>query len=478
MMRRARAARFVTDFDSSVNMVRALGRFLKGKDHRGMSIGPANKPLAKMLASPPRTARRLAFIGMGAMQGLPLDRVRLVDAEEIAHWVTSQYGKGPFDTVVLGSASGGGLHLAAALGAPFLPQTTLVSVMDVATHPDDPVGAMEALAPTARLLARNNPDISVYHMHDPAQDRPMVQAMAYMRLKRHRLGETYRTFLEQRLAPGGTIIQFECERTWRVHPVGERAYFQFGCLGGIPEDEYHEGSERIAEYLEAEGSDARRWSPPEMPERRPEAEWGWDPAMAAEVAEVARSVGADVRRLTFGEPQELSGFVADLHRWWYGELGRPTDRLLAECYVQWDPLWVLRTGMVPFWNRFNMEPSFAEMQAYLEQTRPRYAHIYLNLFSQGLSSPGLVPVDTWRQMIEGYATDHAEIIGVDEDAYPVDTGSTVRYQPAFASLPFREELPDPLTVGDLDRFVTSREIDSRVFWTTGQAAPQRQLTSL
>jgi hypothetical protein len=477
-MRRARAARFVTDFDSSVNMVRAMGRFLKGKDHKGMSVGPANRPLASIMAAPPRTARRLAFIGMGAMQGLPLDRARLVDTDEIAQWVTSQYGNGPFDTVVLGSASGGGLHLAAALGAPFLPQTTLVSVMDFVTHPDDPVGAMETLAPTARLLARNNPDVSVYHMHDPAQDRPMVQAMAYMRLKRHCLGEAYRSFLEQRLAPGGTIIQFECERTWRVHTTGERSYFQFGCLGGIPEDEYHEGSDRIAEYLEAEGSEYRGWSYPDMDDRRPEAEWGWDPAMGAEVAEVARSVGADLRRLTFGEPQELSGVVADLHRWWYGQLGRPTDRLLAECYVQWDPYWVLRTGVVPFWNRFNMEPSFEEMKAYLERTRPPYAHIYLNLFSQGLSSPGIVSLATWRQMIEAHATDHADIIGVDEDTYPVDTGSTVRYQPAFKALPFREDLPEPLTVADLDRFVASRQLDPRVSWMSGSAQRPHQLASI
>jgi hypothetical protein len=314
----------------------------------------------------------------------------------------------------------------------------------------------------------------VYHMHDPAQDRPMVQAMAYMRLKRHRLGTAYRTFLEQQLAPGGTIIQFEGERTWRVHTLGERAYFQFGCLGGIPEDEYHEGSERIAEYLEAEGSDYRSWSPPEMDDRRPEAEWGWDPAMADEVAEVARSVGAEVRRLTFGEPQELSPFVSELHRWWYRQLGRPDDRLLAECYVQWDPLWVLRAGMVPFWNRFNMGPSYEEMKDYLERAEP-FTHIYLNLFSQGLWSPGVVPIERWQALIERHATEHAEIIGVDTEAYPVDTGSTVRFNPAFRSLPFRKELPEPLTVTDIDRFVATEGLDARVFWTSADTTTARPM---
>jgi hypothetical protein len=50
---RLRAARFLTDFDSSVNMVRALGRFLRGRDHRGLSVGPASPTLPDALAALP-----------------------------------------------------------------------------------------------------------------------------------------------------------------------------------------------------------------------------------------------------------------------------------------------------------------------------------------------------------------------------------------------------------------------------------------
>lgn len=464
-MRRLRAARFVTDFDSSVNMVRALGRFFEGKDHRGLSIGPGSRRLADLASSPPRTLRRSSFVAMGAAQGVPLDRARLVDAEEIAHWVTQQYGAGPFDTVVIGSGSGAALHLAAALGAPFLPQTTLVAVKDFMTHPDEPVAAMHALAPITRLIAGNNPEVSVYHMHDPAQDRPMLQAMAYMRLKRLRLGRAYERFLEERLAPGGTVIQLECERTWRTRAVGERAYFQFGALGGVPEEEYHHTGERIAEYLEAEGSHRRDWEPPEMDARRPEAEWGWDPALAEGVEKLSQRNGYTLRRVAMGEPQDLSPFVADFHRWWYRRLGVPSGRLLAESYVQWDPYWVLRLGVVPFWLRFNMEPSYEELRQYLERAEA-YDHIYLNLFSQGLWSPGVVPLEQWRELIESEAGERAAIIGVDEDAYPVDTGSTMRYQPAFEALPFRHPIPPPVSPDDIDLFVEeSPKVYPGLRWT-------------
>jgi hypothetical protein len=465
MMGRLRAARFVTDFDSSVNMVRALGRFFEGKDHRGLSIGPGSRRLADLASSLPRTLRRSIFVGMGAAQGIPLDRARLIDADEIASWVTQQYRRGPFDTAIIGSGSGAALHLAAALGAPFLPQTILVAVKDVATHPDEPIAAMDALRPTTRLVARNNPEVSVHHMHDPAQDRPMLQAMAYLRLKRQRLGRAYERFLEQRLSPGATIIQLECERTWRTRAVGDRAYFQFGALGGVSEEEYHDTGERIAEYLEAQGSHRRNWEPPEVDARRPEAEWGWDPTLADDVEGLAQRNGYTLRRLTMDEPQDLSPLVADLHRWWYRRLGVPSGRLLAESYVQWDPYWVLRLGVVPFWLRFNMEPSYEELRQYLEHAEP-YDHIYLNLFSQGLWSPGVVPPDQWRDLIESKATEHAAIIGVDEDAYPTDIGSTMRYQPAFEALPFRHPIPSPLISDDIDLCLEeSPKAYPRLRWT-------------
>ena len=43
MTARLRGARQVVDFDSGVNMVRALGRFLRGRGHGGLSVGPSSR---------------------------------------------------------------------------------------------------------------------------------------------------------------------------------------------------------------------------------------------------------------------------------------------------------------------------------------------------------------------------------------------------------------------------------------------------
>jgi hypothetical protein len=287
--RRARVARLVTDFDSSVNMVRALGRFLHGKDHRGVSIGPGSARLAGALAAAPSGLRRRMFRWTGALQGIPLHRVGQVRGEDVAYWVTRQYPGGRYPVVMIGAANGAAVHLAAALRAPYLPQTILVAVRDRSTHPDDPTGAMHAIAPLAKRVADQNPDLAVYHMHDPAQDRPMLEAMAYLRLKRLRLGRTYERFLEERLEPGGTIILLECACDWRSREVAERVYFQFGCAGGVPEEEYHNSGERIADYLARQGSPYQRWNPPEPDARRPEAEWGLRPCPPRRCAAPSRA---------------------------------------------------------------------------------------------------------------------------------------------------------------------------------------------
>jgi hypothetical protein len=463
MLTRVRAARFLTDFDSSVNTVRATARFLHGKDHPAMSIGPSSRTLGKVAVAPPDRVRAAIYRVMGFAQGIPLDQARHLNVDDLDEWAVRQYGKGPFPAVVIGSASGGVLHLAAALRAPFLPQTTLSAVRDLATQSDDAAGAMAALAPTTTLIAGNNPRVSVYHMHDPAQDRPMLEGMAYMRLKRLQLGHPYARFLKEHLAPGGTIIQVECTRDWRVRPVGERAYFQFGCLGGLSEEEYHEPGERVARYLQQERAPVDAWEPPEMTERRPEAEWGWDPELSKDITRFAEEHGFPVRRLVSGEPQDHSPFVADLHRWWYGQLERPTNRLLVESYVQCDPMWTLRTGSIPFWLRFNMEPDYEALKSYLDTTTP-YDYIHLNLFSQGVESPGVVPIERWEELLQQHARQRGELIGVDRQAYPMDLGSTTRYREAIRSIPSRAPMPGPLTVTEVDRFLAEAPAHYQISW--------------
>lgn len=460
---RYRASRFLTDFGSSVSAVGAVSSYLRGEDHHALPI-PGGRALANVLSALPERTRARLYRTAAHIQAVPARCASRLDVDELDQWLVDQYGEGPFPAVVVGVPSGAAVHLAAALGAPFLPQTTLSSIRHRTNHPDDPAGAMDAMAPTTRLIAHHNPRVAVYHMHDPAQDRPMIERFAFLRLKRRALGPVFEKFLTERLAPGGTIVQAEATLQWLSREVGERAYFQFGSIGGLSEEEYHDGSPRIARYLEQQDSTVREWSPPAMDEhRRVEGEWGWDPTLGVDIARVAEREDFTVRRLVAPHPQDHSPFIAELYRWWYRRIGAPANRLLVETYAQWDPFWVLRTASVPYWLNFHTQPERAALEGYLDQTRP-FDHIHINLLSHGVRSPGVVPVQDWADLAQYHARKEGNVIGVDEDAYPLDAGSTLRFSKAFADIPTRQQLPAPLTIADVDAFAAEHTEDVIARW--------------
>ncbi len=318
-----------------------------------------------------------------------------MSAEAVAQWMVNEYPQRQYPAVAIGSSSGALVHLCAALGIPWLPQTFLIPVKHPGIHPDEPKQAMEWGMKHAKPLLDANPELQLHHMHDPNQDRLTSQGMAYFRVKRLCLGATYERFLEKSLPPGGTIFLVECQRPWPTTQVGDRHIFQFGALGGATEEDFFQGSDRVAEYLERYGSHKRRWDPPAPDGDRPEAEWGFEPTLREDVERFARERGYHIQRIVFQEPEHLSPFVAELYRWWYKQRQIPANRLLVESFVLLEPMWALRTGSVPFWMKFNMEPSLNWIEQYLESSDP-YDEIYLILFSHGTDSVGLPSIERWR----------------------------------------------------------------------------------
>src|SRR5207248_7706076 len=114
---------------------------------------------------------------------------------------------------------------------------------------------------------------------------------------------------------------------------------------------------RVADYLRRYGSHRSRWEGPPPDGESPEAEWGFEPALRADLARLAGRRGYRLCRLTFPTPDALSPPTAELYRWWYRRRGLPDGRLLAESFIVMEPWWALRAGLVPFWMLFNTEPS-------------------------------------------------------------------------------------------------------------------------
>ena len=461
---------YVANFDSATAMAMATANSLRGESFVALGNPPAMKPAARQVTKLPRRALEKGFVLSGAAETVSPRRLPRLDLGEVGRWLEEEYPPGPYPAVAVGASNGALAHLYAAMKIPWLPQTLLVPVRQ-RVHPDDPTTAMQRGIEPGRKMMEAFPDLQLHHMHDANQDRLMVRALTYFRVKRRTLGEEYERFLHQRLEPGGTIIVPECRRTWGTTRIGDRHVFQHGALGGATEEEFHHGSERVAEYLERYDSPVRRWEGPEPDTESPEAEWGFAPALLDDIQRFADEHGYRVKRLVFTEPEDPSPMVADLYRWWYRRRRIPGNRLLLSSFIVMEPHLTLRTGSVPYWLKFNMQPSLDAVNAYLDSTEP-YDDIHLMLFQHGVEAVGLPPKEAWQAML-GRARKQGTTLGVDLDAYPLDFPHYARYDDAIVDqIPSRHPLGPPLTLDEFEAFLREHEDRYDVDWQAAGSASE------
>ncbi|MGH9162558.1 MAG: hypothetical protein ACRD2X_21535, partial [Vicinamibacteraceae bacterium] len=97
----------------------------------------------------------------GWWEAWPPHRIGEVNVNAISQWVVEQYPQRRYPGVFIGASHGGAMHLAAALGMPWLPQTFLLALRR-RLDPDDLIGDMEWGSAPARDLAARNPELAVY----------------------------------------------------------------------------------------------------------------------------------------------------------------------------------------------------------------------------------------------------------------------------------------------------------------------------
>src|SRR5215216_7873328 len=183
-------------------MLRALGRYLHGKDFPLTGALPAGaeplmKPVAAAINALPGRMRESVYTWSGRSEAIQPEKLGGVHAEEVARWMVSHYPRRPYPAVAIGSAGGALIHLCAALSIPWLPQTFLIPVRHPGLPVDEPQKDMEWGQKHAPALLEANPELRLHHMHDANQDRLMIQRMTYFRVKRLHLGETFLGFLRR-----------------------------------------------------------------------------------------------------------------------------------------------------------------------------------------------------------------------------------------------------------------------------------------
>ncbi len=119
----------IIQFDSCSALINALALYLHRKDFPGAGIAPdAPAWLGKGINLLPLSIRQTLFSWSGWLEALPAASLKDIQEEDISRWVISLYPERKYSGIMFGSANGGAIHIAAALGIPWLPQTYLTAV--------------------------------------------------------------------------------------------------------------------------------------------------------------------------------------------------------------------------------------------------------------------------------------------------------------------------------------------------------------
>jgi len=150
----------VAGFDSASAMVVALARFLHGQDTPplGKPAFRALRPVAAGAARLPVAAQEVVYSVFSGAEGRDEAEIARLDLDTIGAGIAAAYPGRRYPAVVVGSSGGALVHLCAAFGLPWLPQTLLLPVRQRGISPDEPQRAAVALAGTARALLDRNPD--------------------------------------------------------------------------------------------------------------------------------------------------------------------------------------------------------------------------------------------------------------------------------------------------------------------------------
>lgn len=457
---------FTVNFDSATGLANALAASLHGRGFPGVGTIPESEWLARLINALPWKWKKTAYIKGSAKGAVDPERLGGVVAEEFSQWITAKYPQRKYPAILIGSSSGPAVHLGAAMGVPWLPQTFLIPVRTPRhLSVDEPITRMEWARRPARALLDANPDLQLHHMMDPNQDRPMLESTSYFRVKRLTLGRAYERFITENLEEGGTLILVECEKPWPATRVDERYYFQFGGLGGTTIQEYQQGSDDVKDFLQGAGAGVHKWDVPRPDGEMPEAEWGFVSSLRLDAERLAREKGYRIQRVRFNEPEDLSPYTADLYRWWYGQRGLPAEQLLVGTFFLIEPYLTLCTGAVPFWLAFNARPSVAALKDYLQRS-PAFERIYLMPFSHGVKGQGLATIEDYKSAFI-HARRGGDFIGSEPDLYPFDFGIYARYEKDLKrKLPARIPMDTTLSLAQLDTFNKLHGKAYKVEWQT------------
>ncbi len=411
---------------SSPIVTRAVAAGLRGEYAENYRLPAWQKAFLLGLGALPQGAARFALSRFQRFSGLPahaLDdfRIETLIGERLADYDGLE---GPFPAVTVGAALGGATaYLSLAVGGPFLPQAFVVSLKGGAPDGDVRRYLNRSLA-LARRIAAADPRLFTIQHYDPIHDGWLTRYVNHLRFKLLDLPPAYAEFIQQRLKPGGAVIFLEGGAQWLRYRLGERSVFQVGGWGGLPPEEFLEGSERLRAYARRAGLKSSDWKLDDFPlERGPESEWGSEPGLGEALNAFCQQEGFRFVRLSLAHPHDFSRLAFAAADKMLAKEGRQPAGTLIEMFSQFDATAALQTGLLPLWLVFNTQDSLE----FLNAMRPRFPTgkpVFFSPLATFSLTPDLVAWQDWQSALDGLTWTN---IGARPSHYPADARAVVRW---------------------------------------------------
>jgi hypothetical protein len=304
-------------------------------------------PLAGRHLDLPAHLRQLAQADDAWNQSVTPHDAGRIDVSAVAEWIVGHYPARAYPAVVLGSPHGGAVHLAAALGAAWLPTGFTVTVRWPGGDVGDWRSALDAGGAVAERLLAAEPDVTVRQVHDPLSSGMLCASTLTLHVRWRRLPPAYRAFLHNRLAPGAETLLLRDVRTWPVLNATHGHTFQLGSpVSGCRPGDYTMDNPSFARLLERLGGE--QWVGSGAARSR-YAETAGEPEFEFDLRHATLEAGRLTRRVLYPNPETLSACVADLYRERLRARGRAAEGCVVETGRQLDPWQVLTAGLVPYW---------------------------------------------------------------------------------------------------------------------------------
>lgn len=426
-------------------LLAAASRAVRGRDCADLGY----HPLLSRFRGAPEPVRRAALVRAAGRAAISAEQAGAVDAERVARWMVEHYPARWYPGIVLGSPHGAAVHLAAAMGVPWLPTGFEVAVHWPGGTVDNPIGALAYGARAATRLLAANPAVRVRQVHDPAARGVLAGSTVALVVRWHRLPAAYRQFLDTRLAPGAPVLLLRDTRTWPVLDAGDGHSFQLGApASGLTPADFQPDSDLLGQVLRGAGGDGASWDAPGAGAPG-YAEHGIEPGFETSLRQWVRHAGTRLHRVLFPQPEALSAAAADVYRHWLRGAGKSGDRCVVECGRLLDPWQVVRAGLVPYWCENATRASVAGAEWWLAGSAP-FSSLDVLPEPPGLRSPALAGLPQWLA-VASFGRRRRAVDRVAARGYPISPVATRHATEVLRGQPYDLPIPKPLRMAEVLR---------------------------